>query len=172
MFTKRAMFFVLTTGIDLVTRLRIPLYSHSIPEKQSLYSMLGFQRSDLPFSVTWRTLAHYSSARILAQLRDAKTLIPVELLIMAKGKDAPNDSLTKLVDLYLSKKRVGTLVKEPHTGKLLAEWDELIAKAPTKPDLVDMAPAVSGFMAVKDAEELVCSDRFPGSDVLTAEFRK
>jgi nucleosome binding factor SPN SPT16 subunit len=55
----------------------------------------------------------------------------------------------------LSKKRVGSLIKETHAGKLLTEWNNLLEKATVKPELVDMAPAVSAFMAVKDTEELV-----------------
>jgi hypothetical protein len=38
---------------------------------------------------------------------------------------------------------------------MVSEWDKLVAESPNKPELVDMAPAVSTFMAVKDEEELV-----------------
>lgn len=65
----------------------------------------------------------------------------------------------------MSKKRVGTLTKENHTGKLIAEWDKLVAAADAKPEMADMGPAVSAFMAVKDADELVSSHllEFDGS---------
>jgi nucleosome binding factor SPN SPT16 subunit len=51
--------------------------------------------------------------------------------------------------------RVGTLLKENHTGKLVGEWDKLVADG--NPEMVDMSPAVSAFMAVKDADEIVSS---------------
>jgi nucleosome binding factor SPN SPT16 subunit len=47
------------------------------------------------------------------------------------------------------------LIKEVPSGKLISEWQALINEAPEKPELVDMAPAISALMAVKDEEELV-----------------
>ena len=63
--------------------------------------------------------------------------------------------MPKFLAAYLSKTRVGALTKESHAGKLVSEWDKLVAESPNKPELVDMAPAASAFMAVKDEEELV-----------------
>jgi nucleosome binding factor SPN SPT16 subunit len=37
----------------------------------------------------------------------------------------------------------------------MTEWSKIVSEAATKPDLVDMSHAISGFMAVKDTEELV-----------------
>lgn len=56
---------------------------------------------------------------------------------------------------YTSHSRVGTLVKENHTGKLVKEWEAALAAANSKPELIDMGPAVSSLLAVKDDEELV-----------------
>jgi nucleosome binding factor SPN SPT16 subunit len=84
-------------------------------------------------------------------------VVPIEILAQAKGKEAPNDALPRFLKLYTSNKRVGTLVKETHTGKLINEWGKLVAESDNKPDLVDMSLAVSVFMAVKDEEELVRS---------------
>ncbi|KAG1859511.1 FACT complex subunit-domain-containing protein [Suillus tomentosus] len=42
------------------------------------------------------------------------------------------------------------------TGKLMTEWEQGVSKADNKPKLVDMAPALSAFMAVKDEEEMKC----------------
>jgi nucleosome binding factor SPN SPT16 subunit len=50
------------------------------------------------------------------------------------------------------------LLKEVHTGKLIDTWGTTVAELPTKPELVDISPAISTFMAVKDEEELVRSN--------------
>ena len=46
-------------------------------------------------------------------------------------------------------------MKETPTGKLVTEWQGLVDKAESKPEVVDMSVAISGFMGVKDAEETV-----------------
>jgi nucleosome binding factor SPN SPT16 subunit len=76
--------------------------------------------------------------------------------VQAKAKEPPSDALPKFVEAYTSFKRVGSLVKEACTGKLMTEWEQGVSKADKKPELVDMAPALSAFMAVKDEEEMVC----------------
>ena len=84
--------------------------------------------------------------------------MPVEILIQAKAKEPPTDAIPKFLEAYTSHQRVGCLVKETHTGKLLDEWNNVLASAEKKPELVDMAPAVASLMAVKDEDELVsCS---------------
>ena len=81
--------------------------------------------------------------------------MPVEILAQAKPKDPPSDALPKFVDLYISQKRVGSLLKETHTGKLVGEWDKRLAEATEKPELVEIFQAISTFMSQKDEEELV-----------------
>ncbi len=83
--------------------------------------------------------------------------MPVEIFAQAKAKDPPTDALPKFTEAYTSHARVGSLTKEAHTGKLVDEWNKVISEAPTKPELVDMAPAISSFMAAKDEDELVSS---------------
>jgi nucleosome binding factor SPN SPT16 subunit len=94
-------------------------------------------------------------AKILAQIEADKSIVPVELYAQAKAKDPPNDAFANFMKLYASHSRVGTLIKESHTGKLIQSWESAISNSNTKPELVDMSPAVSSFMAVKDEEELV-----------------
>jgi nucleosome binding factor SPN SPT16 subunit len=94
-------------------------------------------------------------ARILSQIKEGDNVVPVELFIQAKGKAAPSEALIQFSELFLSKKRIGTLTKESYSGALMTEWSKRIDEAATKPELVDTSHAVSGFMAVKDAEELV-----------------
>ncbi|KAJ7445773.1 FACT complex subunit SPT16 [Mycena galericulata] len=99
-------------------------------------------------------LCSASKAKILSQIEGSSGTVPVEILAQAKGKEPANDALPRFFALYASKKRVGTLQKEVHRGKLIEEWKKLLADATDKPELVDMGPALSAFMAVKDAEEL------------------
>jgi hypothetical protein len=46
-------------------------------------------------------------------------------------------------------------LKDKHNGKMVADWAKAVEESTEKPELVDMAQAVSTFMAVKDEEELV-----------------
>ncbi|KAJ7771766.1 FACT complex subunit SPT16 [Mycena metata] len=99
-------------------------------------------------------LCSASKAKILSQIEGSAGVVPVEILAQAKGKEPANDALPRFFALYASKKRVGTLTKEAHRGKLIDEWKKLLADAAEKPELTDMSPALSAVMAVKDADEL------------------
>ena len=96
-----------------------------------------------------------TAAKHLEQLAKYKTYVPVELLIMAKAKDPPTDALQRCVAAYTSHQRVATFIKDPIKGKFIDEWNKVLGAADSKPDVVDVGPAVSTFMAVKDDEELV-----------------
>ncbi|KAF8078147.1 FACT complex subunit SPT16 [Lyophyllum atratum] len=98
-------------------------------------------------------LCSASKAKYLAQIENSAH-IPIEILAQGKEKDAPNNALPQFAEAYASKQRVGTLVKESHTGKLVGDWEKLVNGMDSKPELVDMSTAVSCFMAVKDTEEL------------------
>ncbi|KAK1232500.1 FACT complex subunit spt16 [Marasmius sp. AFHP31] len=90
----------------------------------------------------------------LRKIKGTSGNVPVEILAQAKAKEPPNEAVPSFFKLYIEKGKVGTLTKEAHTGKLMTEWDKLLKEAPQKPELVDMAPAVSAFMSVKDNDEL------------------
>lgn len=94
-------------------------------------------------------------AKILSQIRNSNTPVPVEIYAQAKAKDPPTDAMPKFLDAYTAHSRIGTITKESHTGKLVDEWNKLLSEAEKKFEMVDMAPAVSSFMAVKDEDELV-----------------
>ncbi|ESK83469.1 fact complex subunit spt16 [Moniliophthora roreri MCA 2997] len=111
-------------------------------------TFLLFQRDKITF------LCSASKAKILSQIEGASGTIQVEILAQAKAKEPANDTVPNFFKIYAAKNKVGTLTKESHSGKLMNEWDKLVKDAASKPELVDMAPAVSAFMAVKDDEEL------------------
>ncbi|EEB88304.1 hypothetical protein MPER_13931, partial [Moniliophthora perniciosa FA553] len=87
-------------------------------------------------------------------IEGASGTIQVEILAQAKAKEPANDAVFSFFKIYAAKNKVGTLTQESHSGKLVHEWDRLVKYATSKPELVDMAPAVSAFMAVKGDEEL------------------
>ena len=98
---------------------------------------------------------HRLLAKILSQVATTKSPVPVNILVLAKGKEPATDALPKFLEAYTSSGRVGTLVKEKHTGKMIDEWNTAVEGAAIKPTVVDIASAISGFVAVKDEEEIV-----------------
>ena len=94
-------------------------------------------------------------AKILSQIDNISDTVPVEIFARPKGKDVASDALPKFLALYISAKIVGTLPKENPSGKLVSEWQALVAEASTKPELVDVTPAYSSFMSIKDEDEIV-----------------
>ena len=74
--------------------------------------------------------------------------------MLAKGKEPATDALPKFLESYTSSGCVGTLSKEKHTGKMIDEWNTAVEGAATKPKIVDITSAISGFVAVKDEEEI------------------
>lgn len=83
--------------------------------------------------------------------------------MLAKGKEPATDALPKFLESYTSSECVGTLAKEKHTGKMIDEWNTAVEGAATKPKTVDITSAISGFVAVKDEEEIaspLCSPSF------------
>ncbi|THH01723.1 hypothetical protein EW026_g1029 [Hermanssonia centrifuga] len=89
----------------------------------------------------------------------SNTPVPVEILAQAKAKEPQTDALPKFLEAYTSHQRVGSLIKEAHTGKLVDEWKKVLDEAEKKPELVDIAPSLSSFMAVKDEDEVVSNLR-------------
>jgi len=106
-----------------------------------------------PHTVTF-PCSHRLLAKILSQAATPKSPVPVNILVLAKGKEPATDALSKFLDVYTSLSRVGTLVKEKHTGKMISEWNAAVEGSATKPTVVDIASAISGFVAVKDEEEI------------------
>ncbi|TFK55027.1 FACT complex subunit SPT16 [Heliocybe sulcata] len=99
-------------------------------------------------------LSSVKKAKILAQIQTANSPVPIEILSQAKPNEPPTDALPKLVEAFTSHQRVGTLLKETQSGKLINEWNQATGQAASKPEMLDIAPAVSTLLAVKDDEEL------------------
>lgn len=97
--------------------------------------------------------SHDPPAKILSQVATPKSPVPVNILVLAKGKEPATDALPKFLEAYTSSGCVGTLAKEKHTGKMIDEWNTAVEGTGTKPTVVDITSAISGFVAVKDEEE-------------------
>ena len=95
-------------------------------------------------------------AKVLEQLQTSSPVVPIEIYAQAKGKEPPTDAFPKMVKLYTSLGRVGTVIKESPSGKMIDEWNRNIKDAEKKPELEDISSSISGLMATKDEEELVC----------------
>ncbi|KAI0807182.1 FACT complex subunit SPT16 [Fomes fomentarius] len=101
-------------------------------------------------------LCSASKAKILTQLKNADSPVPIQFFVQAKAKDPPTDALPRFLQEYTALDRVATLTKESHVGKLIDDWTKSVSEADKKPTLVDMSLAIASFLAVKDEEELRC----------------
>ena len=99
--------------------------------------------------------ANYLAAKILSQVAGPNSHVPIEIFSQARAKDPPTDAFPRFVEAYCSCQRVATLTKGSYSGKLMDDWKAAISAAEKKPELVDIAPALSSVLAVKDDEELV-----------------
>lgn len=153
--------------------LRIPFNIHSIRKEAGNSALFGFQRCGLTLcSMFWPVSITSTLAKILSQIKNGNPPIPVEIFAQAKAKDPATDAVPRFLEAYISHSRIATLTKEAHTGKLVDEWNKLLDSSEQKPELVDMAPAVSSFMAVKDEEELVSMPGIKRDTPLTQCHRK
>jgi nucleosome binding factor SPN SPT16 subunit len=95
-------------------------------------------------------------AKVLGQIENAAKGVAIEIIARPKAKDA-SDALSRFFAAYTSTQKVGILSKETASGKLSTEWQALLDGAASKPELIDMTPAISTLMAIKDEDELVSS---------------
>ncbi|TFY82810.1 hypothetical protein EWM64_g1199 [Hericium alpestre] len=112
-------------------------------------TLLLFQKDKLS------VLCSVNKAKILQQLQTHGTIVPVDILIYSKAKDSVTEGLPDIMKTFLSQHRVGLLTKESFSGKLAEEWNRALSSAESKPELVDIGPAISFFMAVKNDDELI-----------------
>lgn len=94
-------------------------------------------------------------AKILSQLQAANPPVAIKILAMAKAKEPQTDALPNFAEAYGRLKRVGIIQKDNPSGKLIDDWNKAISGLESKPELLDMSPAISAILAVKDEDELV-----------------
>lgn len=120
-----------------------------------------------------RNIDECHPGKILQQLIGPNSPIPIEILTQGRPKDPPTNAIPTILEVLSSsvcntpvvvsssphldptQKRIGTLTKEQHTGRLIDEWKTALDAHPHKFDNVDISASLSACMAVKDDEELV-----------------
>ncbi|PAV23533.1 FACT complex subunit SPT16 [Pyrrhoderma noxium] len=102
-------------------------------------------------------LTSASKAKILAQIQSSSSVVPIQILTQAKAKEPPTDAMPNLAGIYSKLKRVGMILKDSVSGKIIDEWNKAVSEVDSKPELVEISPAVSALLAVKDDEELKCT---------------
>jgi FACT complex subunit SPT16 len=143
-------------GADMVAGIRVSVHLDFIHQTKDLFFVFCFQRHVcfIDFSTVDCGLIPVS-AKLLAQIEQSNPHVPVQIFAQAKPKDPPTDALPSFVKVYTSHRKVGMIVKEKHSGKVVDEWNSLVKEQDSKIEVVDIANAVSAFMATKDEEELV-----------------
>ncbi|PVG03034.1 FACT complex subunit SPT16 [Serendipita vermifera] len=102
-------------------------------------------------------LCSSSKAKILEPVKGSSPKILVDILALPKAKDASASSqevMKKFIALFTNVQRVGTLSKEEHTGKTVAEYKATLSNAGHSFESIDISVALGAVMATKDEEEL------------------
>ncbi|KAF8337624.1 FACT complex subunit SPT16 [Cantharellus anzutake] len=97
-----------------------------------------------------------SQAQILQQLSVDGAILPIKVIARARAKEPPNNAMPELLEKMASSKRIGLAIKEKHTGKLVDEWEKLLAEPGRKEqfEFIECGPILSSAMASKDEDEL------------------
>ncbi|KIO31093.1 hypothetical protein M407DRAFT_19971 [Tulasnella calospora MUT 4182] len=113
-----------------------------------------------------------TKGKILKQLIGPNSTMPIEILLQGKPKDPPTNAIPNVLEVMSAGKRIGTLTKEQHTGRLVDEWKNALDASNHKFDNVDISAALSACMAVKDSEEmkLIRTSANVASVILSAHF--
>lgn len=103
-------------------------------------------------------LCSSNKAKILEPVKASDPRIPIEIITLPRAKDAApgaiQEVMGKFVGLLASSQRIGTLPKEEHTGKTVADYKTALAAAGHTHETIDISVALGAVMAIKDDEEL------------------
>ncbi|OJI82456.1 hypothetical protein ASPTUDRAFT_127125 [Aspergillus tubingensis CBS 134.48] len=93
-------------------------------------------------------------AKHLEPLKGGK--IPVEILVTSKTPDEKMKSFEKCIDVIKNAgKKVGVLPKDTTAGPFAEDWKKAYATLSNEVEEVDISPALSATLSVKDTDELV-----------------
>lgn len=86
-------------------------------------------------------------------LKDGKT--PVEILVKAKDEAENKKNIERCLDLIKSAgNKVGVVAKDTSSGPFITEWKSAFSEISKEVEEVDITPAISGALSVKDEKEL------------------
>ncbi|RMY65107.1 hypothetical protein D0863_09343 [Hortaea werneckii] len=118
--------------------------------------LLGYEFPATLFLITPESMTIVTTkkkAAYLEPLRGGK--IPLEIVV--RGKDAEENAkqLERCLDTIKNAgKRVGVITKEQSSGPFVNEWKNAFSEISKEVEEVDISPALSSVMAVKDENEL------------------
>jgi len=129
-------------------------HSSSSKSKRSRFFALLQKVASCLYDVLVPIFISCFAAKVLGQIENAARPVTIEIIARPKGKDT-SDALPRFLAAYTSSQKIGVLMKETTSGKLVSEWQALLDGAASKPELVDMTPLVSSLLAIKDDDEMV-----------------
>ncbi|KAI4733388.1 FACT complex protein [Aureobasidium sp. EXF-12298] len=118
--------------------------------------LLGYEFPSTVFVITQDSMHIVTTkkkATYLEPLKDGKT--PVEILV--RGKDAAENAKqfeTCLDVIKNAGKKVGIISKDPSSGPFIKEWKDSFANISKDVEEVDITPAISAALSIKDEKEL------------------
>ncbi|KAJ5738245.1 FACT complex subunit s.t1.c16 [Penicillium malachiteum] len=93
-------------------------------------------------------------AELLEPLKGGK--IPLELLVTSKDPESKTKAFEKCIEVIKGAgKKVGTLPKDTTTGPFADDWKRAFGEISKDVEEVDITPALSAALSIKDPEELV-----------------
>ncbi|GKZ28164.1 FACT complex subunit spt16, partial [Aspergillus brasiliensis] len=81
--------------------------------------------------------------------------IPVEILVTSKDPDEKMKSFEKCIDVIKNAgNKVGVLPKDTTAGPFAEDWKKVYTTLSNEIEEVDISPALSATLSVKDTDEL------------------
>lgn len=118
--------------------------------------LLGYEFPATLFLITLEAMYIVTTkkkATYLETLKDGKT--PVEIIVRSKDAEENAKQLERCLDTIKNAgKKVGVIQKDASTGPFVQEWKTAFADISKDVEEVDISPALSQVMAVKDENEL------------------
>ncbi|KAI5787115.1 FACT complex subunit-domain-containing protein [Geopyxis carbonaria] len=117
--------------------------------------LLGYEFPATLFLITPEKFYVVTTAKKAKHLDDLrKGDIPVEFLIRGKDETQNKQQFQQIVDIIKKSGKVGVLTKDQAQGPFAKEWKAAYPGATDGLEEVDIAPALSTVMSVKDEAEL------------------
>ncbi|GAB7359749.1 hypothetical protein MBLNU230_g6921t1 [Neophaeotheca triangularis] len=118
--------------------------------------LLGYEFPTTLFLITTEVIYIITTkkkAQYLEPLKDGKT--PVEIMVRGKDEQENAKQFERCLETIKSSgKKVGVLQKETSAGPFVTAWKSALSEISKEVEELDIAPAISAAMAVKDEKEL------------------
>ncbi|GAM87101.1 hypothetical protein ANO11243_051220 [Dothideomycetidae sp. 11243] len=118
--------------------------------------LLGYEFPSTIFLITLEAMYIVTTkkkAAYLEALKDGKT--PVEILVRGKDVAENEKQFKRCLDIIKTAgNKVGVIGKDPSSGPFVTEWKNAFSEIAKEVEEVDIAPALSAALSVKDENEL------------------